>query len=161
MALNLSLRVGYTLYALTEQTDTSSHSRLFVDGRLAGSSCLVGCAGVGPPRTSWQPCLRRPCVRLLSSGMIHVEQKHHSPQSLDPRPGAICKTLLSNTRASYDPQQGGVSREGTQARIRGEIKLSRNIDSDIRKILGEWKFIDHAWDCHQAKCSEKGLATFI
>lgn len=104
IALNFS---GWTLYTLTEQTDTSSHSRLFVDGRLAGSSCLVGCAGVGPPRTSWQPCLRQPCACRLSSGMIHVEQKHHSTQSLDPRPGAICKTLRSNTRASYDPQLGG------------------------------------------------------
>lgn len=29
-------------------TDTSSHTGLFVDGRLAGSSCLVGYAGVRP-----------------------------------------------------------------------------------------------------------------
>lgn len=50
-------------------TDTSSHCRLFVDGRLAGSSCLVGCAGVRPPRTSWQPCLRQPCARLLACSL--------------------------------------------------------------------------------------------
>lgn len=150
-ALKLSLRTGYTLDTLTEQTDTSSHNRLFVDGRLAGSSCLVGCAGVGPPRTSWQPCLRQPCARLLSSGMILVEQKHHSTQSLDPRPGAICKTLQSNTRASYDPQQGGWEggrrqrRNPTRlARIGGEIKLSHSVQMWRwhKRGTGE-KFIDH------------------
>lgn len=115
-------------------TDTSSHFRLFVDGRLAGSSCLVGCAGVRPRRTSWQPCLRQPCAFLLalslslSSGMICVEQKHHSTQSLDPRPGAICKTLQSNTRASYDPRQGSSAEKMHPGRV-SEVKsnLSRSV----------------------------------
>lgn len=130
-------------------TDTSSHRGLFVDGRLAGSSCLVGCAGVGPPRTSWQPCLRRPCARslacLLSSGMIHVEQKHHSTQSLDPRPGAICKTLQSNTRASYDPRQGASARKSIpRASIRGEINLSHSIRKwQWHKKDARGKFIGH------------------
>lgn len=127
MSLKPSLRIWYILYTLTEQTDSSSHRRLFVDGRLASSSCLVGCAGAGPPRTSWQPCLRQPCACSFSSGMIHVEQKHHSTQSLDPRPGAICKTLHSNTRASYDPQQGASAGKEPWASIRGEISLSHSI----------------------------------
>lgn len=62
IALNLLLSVIYT--------DTSSHFRLFVDGRLAGSSCLVGCAGVRPQRTSWQPCLRQPCAFLLALSLF-------------------------------------------------------------------------------------------
>lgn len=141
IAFNHSLRIGYTLYTLTEQTDTSSHSRLFVDGRLAGSSCLVGCAGVGPPWTSWQPSLREPCALLLSSGMIHVEQKHHSTQSLDPRPEAICKTLRSNTKASYDPRRGGggsAEKEphpaGTYQRWNLGCHITLQSDTDIRKI---------------------------
>lgn len=142
IALNHSLRIGYTLYTLTEQTDTSSHSRLFVDGRLAGSSCLVGCAGVGPPRTSWQACLREPCALLLSSGMIHVEQKHHSTQSLDPRPGAICKTLQSNTRASYDPQQGGVGRKGTPPG-RHVLEVKYRLSHNIAKW--HWHRKDTSW----------------
>lgn len=147
IALNPSLGTGYTLYALTEQTDTSSHSRLFVDGRLAGSSCLVGCAGVGPLQTSWQPCLRQPCARLLSSGMIHVEQKHHSTQSLAPRPAAICKTLQSNTRTSYDPQHRGVNRKGTPpSRHVSEVKASCHIELKNDRGLKKdpWgEFIDH------------------
>lgn len=129
IALELLLRIGYRFYTLTEQTDTSSHSRLFVDGRLAGSSCLVGCAGMGPVRTSWQSCLRQPCACLFSLGMIHVEQKHHSTQSLDSRPGAICKTLGSNTRTSYDPRQGGHQQKRIptqQACIRGGIESSHS-----------------------------------
>lgn len=37
---------------MTDRTDSSAHRRLLLDGRLAGSSCLVGCAGMGPWRTS-------------------------------------------------------------------------------------------------------------
>lgn len=124
------------LYTLIEHTDTFSRSRLFLDGRLAVSSCLVGCAGMGPPQTSWQTCSRQLCACLLSSGMIHAEQKHYSTESLAPRPGAICKTLQGNTRASYDPQQGGVNREGTPpSRHVPEVKSSCHValkcDSDF------------------------------
>lgn len=60
--------------------------------------------------------------------MICVEQKHHSTQSLDPRPGAICKTLQSNTRASYDPRQGSSAEKTHPGRV-SEVKsnLSRSV----------------------------------
>lgn len=124
---------------MTDQTDSSAHCRLFLDGRLAGSSCLVGCAGIGPWRTSWQPRSRQPTACLSSSGMIRVEQKHHSTQSLDPCLGAICKTLHSNTRASYDLQQGVLA--GKKPRPVLEVNSTSLIafesDCDIRKMRHE------------------------
>lgn len=126
------------------RTDSSAHRRLFLDGRLAGSSCLVGCAGIGPWRTSWQPRSRQPSACLSSSGMIRVEQKHHSTQSLDPCPGAICKTLHSNTRSSYDLQQGGVSRKKPRASIRGEFNKSHSVWERLWHKKNEaWGFIDY------------------
>lgn len=82
--------------------------------------------------------------------MIHVEQKHHSTQNLAPCPGAICKTLRSNTRASYDPQQGDVSRKGTLGRTRGEIKMSHNIqERQWHKKDTGGKFTDHEFVIRQ------------
>lgn len=124
------------LYTLRGRIDTSSHRILFVDGRLAGSSCLVGCAGVEPAWTSWQPWFETAVALLFSSWMNHIEQKHHSTLSLDSCPGTMCKILQSNTRASYDPQLGDVSRKKKVAPpnrhvCEGEIKLLHIIGKQL------------------------------
>lgn len=76
----------------------------------------------------------------LFSGMICVEQKHHSTQSLDLSPGAICKTLQSNTRASYDPRQGSSAEKphpGQGSEVK--INLPRNVFEWLWHEKGSWR----------------------
>lgn len=128
---------------MTDQTDSSAHRRLFRDGRLAGSSCLVECAGIGPWRTSWQPRSRQLSAYLSSSGMNRVEQKHHSTQSLDPCPRAICKTLHSNTRASYDLQQGALAGKNLRPVLEVNSISLIVFESHWHKKNEAWGFIDY------------------
>lgn len=107
-------------------------------GAWQAAAAWWGCAGTKPRWTSWQLCLRQPCACFSSAGTMRAEQKHHST-NLDPCPGAICKTLHSNTRASYDPQQGASAGKKSQASIGGEMNKSHSVWERL------WLKEDEAW----------------
>lgn len=103
---NFTVKITCRMYTLTppptvEDLWMSSWQQLPGEGSWSGPSVYILPA---PFETAM-------CTLLLSSGMIRVEQIHHSTLDLDPGPAAMCKTLWSNTRASYDPQLGNVSKK--------------------------------------------------
>lgn len=58
---------------------------------------------MGPP-LDFLTVLSEKAVRLFCRDQD--EQTHHSAKGLDPGSVAMCEKIQSNTRASYDPQQG-------------------------------------------------------
>lgn len=124
---------------ITNQMVSSSHRRLFLDGRLAGSSCLVG--------LRWHRALADILTTSSEAAVCMLLVFRDDPRrtktpfylELGPLPWGHMQNITQQHKSIIWSSTGGVSRRKIQTSIGGEANNSRSIWGRL------WFKKDEAW----------------